>query len=237
MIKRTLFVDTGAWFALADKSDQFHDQAIKIYPELFRDYHYLTTTNLVVAETYNLICRTLGYQPAITFLENLSASPRITKIYSEAILEDKAEKILKEIEVQAREKRFLPIVGVNKGQILVKAIREKKPKRVLEVGSLVGYSAILIGKELKGDAHMITIEIDATNARIAEENIRKAEIPPTVEVLVGDAIKVIPGLNGFFDLSFIDAAKTEYLNYLRLIEDELYKGSVIIADNVGRAPI
>ena len=148
----------------------------------------------------------------------------------------KAEKILKEIEDEARVKRFLPIVGPSRGQILVKVIREKKPKRVLEVGALVGYSAILIGKELERDAHMITIEIDANNARIAEENIRKAEIPPTVEVLVGDAIEVIPKLKGSFDLSFIDAAKTEYLSYLRLIEDKLHKGSVIIADNVARAP-
>jgi hypothetical protein len=100
MIRRTLFVDTGAWFALADKSDQFHDPAIKIYPNLFKRYHHLTTTNLVVAETYNLIRRALGYQPAITFLENLSASPRITRIYSEVILEDKAEKILRKYDDQ-----------------------------------------------------------------------------------------------------------------------------------------
>lgn len=148
----------------------------------------------------------------------------------------KAEKILKEIEDEARRKRFLPIVGPNRGQILVRIIHEKKPKRVLEVGALVGYSAILMGKELERDAHLITIEIDANNARIAEENIRKAEIPPTVEVLVGDAIEVIPRLKGPFDLSFIDATKTEYLNYLRLIEDKLHKGSVIVADNVARAP-
>jgi len=98
--KSTLFVDTGAWFALADKSDQFHDPAVKIYPDLLKGYPYLTTTNLVVAETYILIRRALGYQPAITFLENLSASPRITKIYSEATLEDKAENIIRKYQDQ-----------------------------------------------------------------------------------------------------------------------------------------
>ena len=147
----------------------------------------------------------------------------------------KAEQILKDIEEQAKGKGFLPIVGPNRGQILVKIIRDKKPKRILEVGTLVGYSTILMGKELEKDAHMITIEIDANNARIAEENIRKAEIPPTVEVLVGDAIETIPRLNGLFDFSFIDAAKTEYLHYLRLIENKLRKGSIIVADNVARA--
>jgi len=148
----------------------------------------------------------------------------------------KAEKVLREIEGVARGKSFLPIVGSSRGQILVKVIREVKPKRILEVGTLVGYSAILMGKELESDAHLITIEIDAGNAKIAEENIQKADIPPTVEVLVGNAIEVIPRLEGMFDLVFIDADKTEYLDYLRLIEGKLHKGSVIVADNVEHAP-
>jgi len=148
----------------------------------------------------------------------------------------KAEKVLREIEGAARQRIFLPIVGSSRGQILVKVIREIKPKRVLEVGTLIGYSTILMGKELGSDAHLITIEIDANNAKIAKENIRKAEIPPTVEVLVGGAIEVIPKLEGMFDLVFIDADKTEYMDYLRLIEEKLHKVSVIVADNVEHAP-
>ncbi len=148
----------------------------------------------------------------------------------------KAEKVLREIEDAARERRFLPIVGPARGQILVKIIRENKPKRVLEVGTLIGYSAILMGKELGSDAHLTTIEINANNAKTARENIRKAEIPPTVEVLVGNAIKVIPRLEDMFDLVFIDADKTEYLDYLQLIEKKLHKGSIIAADNAERAP-
>jgi predicted O-methyltransferase YrrM len=148
----------------------------------------------------------------------------------------KAEKVLREIEEVARGRRFLPIVGPGRGQILVKVVREVKPKRILEVGALVGYSAILMGKELESDARLITIEIDVNNAKTAEENIRRAEIPPTVEVLVGDAIEVIPRLEGVFDLVFIDAEKREYLDYLRLIEDKLHKGSVVVADNVEHAP-
>ncbi len=94
MEKNTVFVDTSAWYALADQSDQYHNQAINIYPKLLTDYHHLTTTNLVMAETYILIRRSLGYQPAMIFLENISASPRVLKIYSDSFLEKTAVGIL-----------------------------------------------------------------------------------------------------------------------------------------------
>ncbi|MEM3443212.1 MAG: O-methyltransferase [Candidatus Bathyarchaeia archaeon] len=147
----------------------------------------------------------------------------------------KAERVLREIEEEAR-RRFLPIVGPYRGQILVKVVREIKPKRVLEVGTFIGYSTILMGKELESDAHIITIEIDVDSAKKAKENIKRAEILPTVEVLVGDAIEIIPKLEGPFDLVFIDAEKSEYLDYLKLIEKKLHKGSVVVADNVEHAP-
>jgi len=129
--------------------------------------------------------------------------------------------------------QFLPIVGPEKGKILAGVVRETRPKRVLEVGALIGYSAILIGKELDADAHIITIEIHEDEARMAEENIRLAGIRTKVDVLVGDAIKIIPTLKGSFDLVFIDAEKTEYYQYLKLVEGKLHKGSVVVADNAG----
>ena len=130
-------------------------------------------------------------------------------------------------------RKFLPIVGPQKGQVLVDTIRKVRPKRVLEVGTLIGYSAILMAKELESDAHLITIEIHSDEAKMARENIRRAEVPPVIDVIVGDAIKLIPELTGKFDMVFIDADKTEYLDYLRLAEDKLHQGSVVIADNAG----
>jgi len=145
---------------------------------------------------------------------------------------NKAEIILSEIEKRANSE-FLPIVGPEKGIVLAEEIRKAKPKRVLEVGTLIGYSAIVMGKELDKNAHVTTIEIHAEEAKTAEDNIRKAGIPPKVEVITGDAIRVIPELKGVFDFVFIDAEKTEYLDYLRLAEDKLRKGAVIVADNAG----
>lgn len=145
---------------------------------------------------------------------------------------NKAESVLKEIE-KMTEKEFLPIVGPYKGKVLVDVIHEIRPKRVLEVGTLIGYSAILMAKELESEAHLVTIEIDADEVEIARKNIKKANVAPTIDVIEGDAIKVIPELTGKFDLVFIDADKKEYIDYLRLAEGRLHKGSMVVADNAG----
>lgn len=145
---------------------------------------------------------------------------------------EKADQILKEIEEKA-EIEFMPIVGSERGRVLAEEVKKAKPKRVLEVGTLIGYSAILMGRELGKKSRIITIENHAEEAKAAEENIRRAEIPPKVQVIAGDAIQVLPTLKDSFDFVFIDADKTEYFDYLRLIENKLRKGSVIVADNAG----
>jgi predicted O-methyltransferase YrrM len=144
----------------------------------------------------------------------------------------KADKVLKEIESMA-ERKFLPILGPEKGSVLLRVIHEIKPKRVLEVGTLIGYSAILMAKELESNAHLTTIEMHSNKAEIARQNIKRAEVSPSIDVVVGDAIKVIPKQAGKFDMVFIDAEKTEYLDYLRLVEQKLHPGSIVVADNAG----
>ena len=148
------------------------------------------------------------------------------------MISNKANEVLKSIE-QLAKKEFLPIIGPDKGQVLVDVIRKSNPKRVLEVGTLIGYSAILIAKELGDDAEIITIEIDEDEAEIARKNLRRAEVKPRVEVVVGNALDVIPKLNGEFDMVFLDASKNEYIDYLKLVEDKLKKGGVVAADNAG----
>jgi predicted O-methyltransferase YrrM len=140
--------------------------------------------------------------------------------------------VLGEIE-KSTEKKFLPIIGPGKGQILIEVIRKTNPRRILEVGTLIGYSAILMAKELDSCAYIATIEIRAGEAKRARENIERAKVLPKIDVIVGDAIRVLPQIIGKFDMVFIDAAKEEYLEYLKLIEGKLHKGSVIVADNAG----
>ncbi len=143
-----------------------------------------------------------------------------------------ADEVLKEIEEKAQHE-FLPIVGPTKGKILVDAIRRAKPKCVLEIGTLIGYSAILIGKELDNRSEITTIEIHSKEAAQAEENICRAQIFPRTRVIVGDALDIIPRLQDCYDAVFIDAEKTEYYQYLKLAENKLHKGSVVVADNAG----
>lgn len=149
-----------------------------------------------------------------------------------AIVLTKADHVLGEIE-EAAKHNFLPIVGPRKGEILAKTIKDANPRRVLEIGTLIGYSAILMGKELDKNAELTTIEIHRNEAKIAMENIKRAAIRPKVNVIVGNALRVIPKLRDCYDAVFIDAEKSEYYDYLKLMEKKLHKGTIIIADNAG----
>jgi predicted O-methyltransferase YrrM len=142
-----------------------------------------------------------------------------------------ADMVLMQIEAAA-EKEFLPIIGPHKGKFL-EEVRRAKPRHVLEVGTLIGYSAILMGKEMDENAEIVTIEIHGDEAEIAGENVVKANIQPKVKIIKGNALEVIPTLQGSFDFAFIDAEKTEYLQYLQLAEDKLNSSSVVFADNAG----
>lgn len=96
-----VFVDSGAWLALADKRDQYHARATAVYPELLRQTTRLITTNLIVAESYNLIRQRLGYEPGMRFLQSLRQSSRLQRVYANMDLEIAAEAILKQYSDQA----------------------------------------------------------------------------------------------------------------------------------------
>lgn len=95
-----IFVDTGAWIALADTGDRFHSAGVSEYPRILRQSGRLVTTNLVIAESYNLLRRRLGHAQAIHFLDSLRQSLRLVKIYSDHALESEAESILRRYDDQ-----------------------------------------------------------------------------------------------------------------------------------------
>ncbi len=143
----------------------------------------------------------------------------------------KSEEVLKEIENKS-EKQFLPIIGTYKAELFRKLLRKYEPKNALEIGTLVGYSAIIIASELPDKGKLTCLEIDSNMARVASENVAKAGLSSKVKILVGNAKKLIPNLTQKFDLVFIDAIKEEYYGYLKAVEKNLQKNSIVVADNV-----
>ena len=91
----SIFVDTGAWFALADEDDAHHKDAASIFPSLLQSYKELVTSNLVVAESYILILKGLGHNAAVDFLDHMNGSPRIKRLHATFDIEKEAEEILK----------------------------------------------------------------------------------------------------------------------------------------------
>ena len=143
----------------------------------------------------------------------------------------KPEEVMKSIEAVAP-KQGLPIIGPVRGAILDDVIEEHPPKRILEVGTLVGYSAIRMGRHLTKGQKLTCVEVSEKMADVARANIKDAGLSDRIEVVVGDAKKVLSTLRGDFDMVFLDAAKDEYLTYLKSCEHLLHSGSVVMADNV-----
>ena len=145
---------------------------------------------------------------------------------------DPADVVLREIEEMGK-KSFIPSIGPVKGRILADIVREHKPRLILEIGALYGYSAILIAQNSPTGAEITTVEKDPRHARITQENVARAGLDDRIKVVQGDAAMILPRLPGPFDLVFLDAEKTQYLAYLKAVEEKLPQGSVIVADNVG----
>src|SRR5438093_3097278 len=145
---------------------------------------------------------------------------------------DPADAVMREIEEMGK-RSFIPSIGPVKGRIIAEVVAKLKPRKILEVGSLYGYSAILIAKNSPAKAEITTVEKNPEHARMTEQNVERAKLEDQIKVVKGDAKEILPTLPGPFDLVFLDAEKTQYLDYLKAVEDKLHQGSVVVADNVG----
>lgn len=121
-------------------------------------------------------------------------------------------------------------VSPQDGRLLQMLVRMSGAKNVLEIGTSNGVSAIwmALGLEQRG-GKLTTLEIDPARARLARENFIEAGVNERIELVEGDAVKILPTLTGVYDMVFIDAAKSEYKEYLDLIYSRIVKGGVIVA--------
>jgi caffeoyl-CoA O-methyltransferase len=107
-----------------------------------------------------------------------------------------------------------------------------QPKRILEIGTFVGYSAIYLSNGLHKDGKLHTIELREEDAKTANENFRRANATGKIILHLGNALEIIPKLDEVWDLVFIDADKVGYSDYYKLVLPKLKSGGLIIADNV-----
>lgn len=120
-------------------------------------------------------------------------------------------------------------VGAAEGQLLRTLITMIGAKRIVEVGGFVGYSAICMARALPADGELITMEYDAKHAAILRDHAQQSGLP--IHVLEGDALRLIPTIEGELDVIFIDAEKRRYVDYLDGLLPKLRRGGLVIGDN------
>ncbi len=130
---------------------------------------------------------------------------------------------------------FLMNVGPEKGEILRDRLVKSKPNNVIELGTFIGYSAVLISSTIGEKSKLTSIDSDSHSIEIAKELINFAGLDDKVNLMHGSAEEIIPELNFNADFVFIDHAKKKYLTDLKLLEAEgiINKNCTVFADNVG----
>ena len=146
-------------------------------------------------------------------------------------LDTKNSEILEDIEREALADN-VPIIRREMQSFLKVLLMVKKPMRVLEVGTAVGFSALLMSDYLPEGGHIATIENYEKRIPIAKENFRRAGREAQITLLEGDAGQILKELEDSFDMIFMDAAKGQYINWLPDVMRLMKNGGVLISDNV-----
>lgn len=138
---------------------------------------------------------------------------------------------LEKIKEKALE-NHIPIIMDDTLEVIAKILIEKKPKRILEIGTAVGYSAMCFSKYLAEDGLIDTIERDEKRIEEAKQNFKKVEVENKINLYEGDAVEILPTLNEKYDVVFIDAAKGKYPFFLKEALRMLKQDGIIFADNI-----
>lgn len=152
----------------------------------------------------------------------------VTFIHS---LETENSEILEQVEKEALDS-YVPIIRKEMQSFLKVLLAMKKPKRILEVGTAVGFSALLMSEYAPANCQITTIEKYEKRIPIARKNFKRAGKETQITLLEGDAMEILKGLTGSFDFIFMDAAKGQYIYYLPEVLRLLEKNGVLVSDNV-----
>ena len=139
--------------------------------------------------------------------------------------------VLDEIEKEAL-RDFVPIIRKEMQSFLKLLLAMQKPMRILEVGTAVGFSAVLMAEYAPKGCQIVTIENYEKRIPIAKANFERAGKQEQITLLEGDATEILPQLEGQFDMIFMDAAKGQYINFMPQVLRLLKTGGVLVSDNV-----
>jgi predicted O-methyltransferase YrrM len=139
--------------------------------------------------------------------------------------------LLNEIEQEAIE-TYVPIIRKEMQNLLKVLLAMKQPNSILEVGTAIGFSAILMGEYTSDICKITTIEKYEKRIPIAIENFKRADMLNKIKLVEGDALEVMTKLNDQYDIIFMDAAKAQYINFLPQVRRLLAEGGILISDNV-----
>ena len=126
----------------------------------------------------------------------------------------------------------VPIITDEVANFLRTLIRYQKPLKILEIGTAIGYSALVMEKAFAGVEKILTLEKNEEIAKIAKANLQKYNATEKIEILPGDALEILPKIEEKFDFIFIDAQKSAYQKYFEEAIRLSKKGSIIVCDNV-----
>ena len=146
-------------------------------------------------------------------------------------LESENSNVLEQIEQEALEVN-IPIIKKETQSFLKVLLQIKKPMSILEIGTAIGFSALLMSENAPLTCKITTIENFEKRAQVAEENFRRAKKENQITLIKGDAIEVLKELKESFDFVFMDAAKAQYIYYFPHVLRLLKSGGILVSDNV-----
>lgn len=143
-------------------------------------------------------------------------------------------KILQELTRETWQKVLNPrmLSGAFQGRLLTMLTKLINPKRILEIGTYTGYATLCFAEGIANDAKIITIDKNEELVSLQNKYFEKSGYRQQIEQRVGNALEIIPILEDSLDLVFIDADKSNYINYFNLIIDKMNSGGIILSDNV-----